>query len=228
MTAVANRRHYGMTTTWLPHLVTNTIALLLPDLARKLLKSRAEVKAHEGRSESSSLLHLGLETLRTIVRDNPAYVAYVLPLAAGYILSNPKYTIYKGKAAELRLGGFGLDAIPHSATAFALTALVGDALRVAAALGGEERPWLQGARRNEAAVTALVLAAATLFWELSEYRIHKHELAIGGSAEAINMQWSLEDTMYDCFSNAIGWATATLWRQQQPGVPVEAAIGPVG
>lgn len=224
VTAEANRRHYRMTTTWLPHLVTNTLALLLPDLHR-LLTRRAEAGGHDTATEGSpaGLARLCNETLTALVRDNPAYVAYVLPLAAGYLLSNPHYTIYKGKAAELRLAGFGLDALPHSATAFALTALVGDAVRAAAELSdGQHRALLQAARRHEAAVTALALAVATLLWEVGEYRIHHHELARKGSAEAINMQWSPEDTLYDCLSNTLGWAAATMWRRAR------GSAGPAG
>lgn len=226
-TAEANRRHYGMATTWLPHLVTNTVALLLPDVARLLFAPRAGRRRGGRGAGAGAVLRLGADTLRALVRDNPAYVSYVLPLAAGYILSHPSFTIYKGRPAELRLAGFGLDAIPHGATAFALTAMVGDALQVAADLAGDElRPLLEAARRNEVAVTALALAAATLFWEVSEHRIHQHELGLKGSVEAINMQWSPEDTLYDCAANAIGWAAATLWRRSRGGAPaVDAAQG---
>jgi hypothetical protein len=217
-TAEANRRHYRMTTTWLPHLVANTVALLLPDLHRLLARPGAASRGRGSIDSPAGLARLGADTLAAVVRDNPAYVAYVLPLAAGYLLSNPHFTIYKGRAAELRLGGFGLDALPHAATAFALTALVGDTLRAAAGLcDGGRAGLLLAARRHEAAVTALALALATLLWEVGEYRIHQHELARRGSPEAINMQWSPEDTLYDCLSNLLGWAAATLWRQRRGG-----------
>jgi hypothetical protein len=221
-TAEANRRHYRMTTTWLPHLLTNTVALLLPDLHRLLARRPAGTTGGPPTATGpAQLARLGSDTLAALVRDNPAYVAYVLPLAAGYLLSNPHFTIYKGRAAELRLGGFGLDALPHAATAFALTALVGDALRAASELSGGQAGPLQAALRHEAAVTALALAAATLLWEVGEHRIHQHELGQRGSAEAINMQWSPEDTLYDCLSNLLGWAAATLWRRRQGGPPEE-------
>lgn len=216
ITAEANRRHYRMTTTWLPHLITNTLALLLPDLQRLLPLADGSSKGGDGTDVRASFSNLAASTLKALVRDNPAYVIYVLPLAAGYLLSNPHFTIYKGRAAELRLGGFGLDALPHTATAFALTALVGDTLQVAATLSGNKhRALLDAACRREATITALALAAATLLWEVGEYRIHRHELAQRGSAEAINMQWSPEDTLFDCFSNSLGWAAATLWRHSR-------------
>jgi hypothetical protein len=216
-TAELNRRHYHMITAWLPHLLTNTATLLLPDLMRLLPDGRATPPARAGRPSAGheSLPQLAYRTLTLLVRDNPRYIAYVLPLAAGYLLSNPHATIYKGRAAELRLAGFGLDALPHAATAFALTAMVGDALSTAARLGeGRHGALIEAAGRHEAALTALALAAATLLWEVGEYKIHHHELGVGGSAAAINMQWSPEDTLFDCLANAIGWAAATLWRRK--------------
>ena len=39
-TAFANRQHYRMVTTWLPHLLTNTLSLLLPDAVRVLFSPR--------------------------------------------------------------------------------------------------------------------------------------------------------------------------------------------
>lgn len=60
-----------------------------------------------------------------------------------------------------------------------------------------------------------MLGLATLFWEIGEYRVHHYELARRGSAEAINMQWSPEDTLYDCLANALGWAAAALWRSRR-------------
>jgi len=212
-TAAANRRHYRLTTTWLPHLATNSLALLLPDIYRAL----SSVLDRSGAPRRvRGLARMVVATLDELVRDNPAYVAYVLPLAAGYLLSGPRFTIYKGELAELRLAGFGLDAIPHAATAFALSALVGDLVRTAARVAGPEHaPLLARAARAEHALTAAALALATLLWEVGEYRIHHYELRQRGSADAINMQWSPEDTLYDCFANAIGWAAATLWRTRR-------------
>lgn len=212
--AEANRRHYRMATTWLPHLTTNTLALLLPDLHR-LLWPQPSTTMPEHQPGAAGLLRLAEATLSTLVRNNPHYVAYVLPLAAGYLLSSPFFNIYKGALGELRLAGFGLDALPHAATGFALATLVADGVQTAARLD-EQQALVQWCARNEVAVSALALVLATAFWELGEYRIHRHELSLRGSTEAINMQWSLEDTLYDCLSNTLGWAAAMLWRQTRP------------
>src|SRR5258708_30542007 len=64
--------------------------------------------------------------------DNPAYVSYVMPLALGYILSHPRFNIYKGSLAEIRVAGLGPGALPHAATRFALNPMVSD-IRDAAA-----------------------------------------------------------------------------------------------
>ena len=213
LTAGANRRHYRMATTWLPHLLIDSLALLLPDLLRGPLAG-----AQRGPRAA----------LRALVCENPRYALYVLPLAAGYITSSPRFNIYKGELGELRLAGFGLDAIPHTATAFALTALIGEAAEQAArhcrgddalarlAAWGEQRPAL---------LAGLALALATLVWEAGEYRIYRHELGRRGSREAINMQWSLEDTLFDCLSNALGWAAAAAWRRRGARAPLGSAIG---
>ncbi len=39
-TAEGNRRQYTMATTWLPHLLTNTVSLLLPDALRLVARER--------------------------------------------------------------------------------------------------------------------------------------------------------------------------------------------
>jgi hypothetical protein len=66
--------------------------------------------------------------------------------------------------------------------------------------------------RHPALISAIVLTAATIAWELGEHRIYQYELARRGSRERINMQWSVRDTAYDCAANAIGWLLATGWR----------------
>src|SRR5687768_8271393 len=126
-TAEGNRREYHMTTTWLPHLATNTISLLLPDIYR-LVACAKPAGAHR-RSMAGQLGQVTGGTLATMLCDNPAYVLYVAPLALGYMLSSPWLNIYKGDLAERRLAGFGLDALPHALTAFALTALTIDTAR---------------------------------------------------------------------------------------------------
>nr|MBA3874113.1 hypothetical protein [Anaerolineae bacterium] len=67
-TADANRREYHMTTTWLPHLVVNSVALLLPDMLRLL------IPAHR---KPDNLVEGVMDEM---VRDNPKYVTYVFPL----------------------------------------------------------------------------------------------------------------------------------------------------
>ncbi|GAB4199140.1 MAG: hypothetical protein OHK0022_19100 [Roseiflexaceae bacterium] len=218
-TAEANRRHYHLTTTWLPHLLIDTAVLLLPEAARRL---PATDQATPATGELAGLLR----ALRALVCDNPRYALYVTPLVLGYLTSNPRFNIYKGELAELRCGGFGLDAIPHSATAFALTGLVWDAAEEAARHCPGDGPLARlvgWAHQHPALASGLALALATLVWELGEYRIHKHELACRGSAEAINMQWSPSDTLFDCLSNALGWAAAAAWRRRSAGQPQREA-----
>jgi len=212
-TAEGNRREYHMTTTWLPHLTTNTISLLLPDIYRLLARAKSG-PAHSG-SIPSELRQVIEGTLTTVLCDNPAYVLYVTPLALGYLLSSPWLNIYKGDLAERRLAGFGLDALPHAMTAFALTALTTDTARV---VGEQSSSTAQLAElgslidRCQTLISAIVLVAATIAWEMGEHRIYQYELARRGSREQINMQWSVSDTAYDCAANVIGWLLATGWR----------------
>ena len=212
-TAEGNRREYHMTTTWLPHLTTNTISLLLPDIYR--LVARAKPASRNNEALPSELRQVVGGTLTTMLCDNPAYVLYVAPLALGYLLSSPWFNIYKGDLAEKRLAGFGLDALPHAMTAFALTALTADTARVV----GEQSSSTAGLAdlgavidQYKTPISAIVLTAATIAWEMSEHRIYTYELARRGSREQINMQWSVRDTAYDCAANLIGWLLATGWR----------------
>ena len=214
-TAHANRRHYHMTTTWLPHLATNTFALLLPDVYR-LIAPRSQRRKQV--AEPGPLQH-EWNTVQSIftqlVDDNAAYVAYVAPLAAGYLLSHPQFNIYKGDMAELRLAGLGLDALPHSATAFALTALSCDtaaAVQHDGSTRGKLATLLRWGAQHQALFSGAVLALATAIWEFGEYRIYRHEIGLRGDMSKINMQWSVTDMLSDCASNAIGWALALAWR----------------
>lgn len=226
-TAEANRREYAMKTTWLPHLLTNSASLLLPDLFRVLVSGRPVEPAPPPEQARQTWAEAGRvlgETLAVVVRDNPRYVVYVTPLAAGYLLSHPRFNIYKGELAEIQLAGFTLDALPHGATAFALTALVHDMVQVAASSASREGAlagWLDWGDRNPALLSALVLALATLIWEVGEYRIYRHEMRLRGDPRRINMQWSPVDTLYDCVANAIGWALATAWHQARPHAAVD-------
>jgi hypothetical protein len=205
-TAFANRQYYRMATTWLPHFLTNSLSLLLPDALRVVFppdyKSRTIVD----------------DTLVTMVRDNPNYAVYVAPLALGYIVSHPRFNIYKGDLAELRLAGFGLDAIPHSATAFAFSAIVEDTLSTMCETQNHhgllaDAVYACGQKSELAAFT--LLALVTLGWEYAEYRTHKHEMALRGDATAINMQWTLEDTIRDIGANLAGWVAAAVWGRRK-------------
>jgi len=203
-TANANRREYHMQTTWLPHLVTNTFTLLLPDMIRVLIP--------RGKQPSN----LMGQVLAKMVRDNENYVIYVAPLAAGYILSHPKHNIFKGELAEIRVAGLGLDAIPHSATGFALTAIACDTLETACQVQsarGSLARFTRLCNRNPALVSFSVLAALTFLWEFGEYRVHQYEMAQRGDITKINMMWSVEDTARDVVANLLGWAAAVLFRK---------------
>lgn len=202
-TADANRREYHMSTTWLPHLVTNSITLLLPDVLRLLIpQNRKPDNLVEG-------------VMDEMVRDNPKYVVYVAPLAAGYILSHPKFNIFKGDMGDIRFAGLGLDAIPHGATGFALTALVQDTLQTADELDPSDQSafaqFVHWCNQYPGLVTFAVLGALTFFWEYGEYRVHNHELSLReGDITKINMMWSADDTARDVVANFLGWAAARL------------------
>jgi hypothetical protein len=203
-TAYANRQYYRMATTWLPHFLTNSLSLLLPDALRVAFPPDYQPRS------------IVDDTLVTMVRDNPNYAVYVAPLALGYIVSHPRFNIYKGELAEIRLAGFGLDAIPHSATAFAFAAIVEDTLST---MGEQQthRGLLANVvyacgQKSELAAFVL-LALVTLGWEYGEYRMHEHEMALRGDAKAINMQWTLDDTIRDIGANLFGWLMAVVWRR---------------
>jgi hypothetical protein len=148
-----------------------------------------------------------------MIADNDAYVAYVAPLASGYILSHPSFNIYKGELGDLNIAGFGLDALPHSATAMALTMLVEDTVESATRARPENR-FLRALVRwcaDHPALTSLgVLVFVTAGWEYAEYKVNKHEMAIKGSAEEINMQWSVDDTAHDVAANMLGWLAGAI------------------
>jgi hypothetical protein len=72
---------------------------------------------------------------------------------------------------------------------------------------------LDWGRERPALVSFLALAALTAFWEYGEYRVHEYELKERGSIDAINMQWSVEDTARDVAANVFGWALGVLLRK---------------
>jgi hypothetical protein len=200
-TADANRRYYHMATAWTGHFMWNTISLLLPDFLKLVLPKKPK-----------SLVPAAMAQM---IRDNDQYVLYVFPLAAGYILSHPRFNIYKGEMAEIRLAGFGLDAIPHSLTALGLTLLVYDSAKVAQSLDDGNSvfsPLIKLANAHPTATTFAAVAIPTVIWESIEYFTHQYEMSQRGSAELINMQWSVEDTAHDVASNFIGWGMGLLWR----------------
>lgn len=198
-TAAAKYQEYRMTTAWLPHIVVNSGALLLPDAARLVLPKRRR---------SANVI----ETLvRRMVRNNDNYVAYVAPLAIGYILSHPRFNIYKRPWSDLQLGGFRLDALPHGAMGLALTLAVLDTLRTGAELPDSLLTDLMRlGERQRGLLSLAVLTALTVIWEYGEYRVHHLEVARLGSPEKVNMQWSPEDTVRDVIANLSGWALALL------------------
>jgi len=204
-TADANRREFRMTTTWLPHLVVNSVALLLPDALRLLIPAKRKPD------------NLVEGVMDEMVRDNPKYVTYVFPLAAGYILSHPKFNIFKGDMGDIRVAGLGLDAIPHAGTGFALSALVQDTLEMAAELEPASASPFAGLvhtlNKRPALVSFTILGLLTFFWEYGEYRVHHHELKLrGGDISKINMMWSADDTARDVVANILGWVAVQVFR----------------
>lgn len=219
-TANANRRHYRMTTTWLPHLAMNSFALLLPDLLRHALPA-ARVDRCDAAGPPQELVRVTAATLQALVCENRAYVGYVAPLAVGYLLSHPEFNIYKGEWGEMQLAGFGFDALPHAAAGFALSAAVIDALREAAyhaAGGGSAASAFRWAAAHSRVLAFVALALVTAVWEVGEYRVHKHELAQRGDVSQINMQWSFDDSLTDVIANLAGWLAAAWWRATPEGV----------
>lgn len=199
LTAFAKYREYRIWTAWVPHLVVNSAALMLPDAVRAILPTR--------RRSSNDVEAL----TRQIVRDNDHYVTYVAPLAIGYILSHPRFNIYKRPWSDLQLAGFRLDALPHGAMGLSLTLFVVDALREGAKLPNSVLVNLmRKGKQHQWATSFVLLTALTVLWEYAEYRVHNLELERESDPEKINMQWSPEDTVRDVIANLSGWALALL------------------
>ena len=205
-TADANRREFHMVTTWLPHFLMNTFALFLPELDQIVVPD-------DQRTDTSQDFFGDIrESLDALVRDNPAYAAYVAPIPIGYILSHPRFNIYKGELAEIRFLGFGLDALPHGLTALTMTTLYCEATDKAASKMHSQNALskvVKESAQRPALYSGLILVLATLWWEIGEYLVHRHELAQrGGDITKINMMWGWRDTLNDSAANAIGWALA--------------------
>lgn len=215
-TANANRKHYGLPTTWVIHLTLNTFILFLPELYRGAATVlRLDARAKQKRDVISAAHEMMQET----VVDNPQYAQYVAPVPLAYIVSHPKFNIYKGNLAKLRLYGFGLDAIPHSATAFAFTNLVIEALvafRRHTPLNAKWYPLAARSERHSALVAGALVASASAVYESGEYAIHAEELReTDGDESKINLVWSAQDTLFDLMANALGWLAAIALRTRR-------------
>ncbi len=207
LTANANRKHTDLKTAWVPHLIGNTLALLWPEIYRGVgsilnLDASAQKDSNVAPAMLDGVMH-------DLVLDNPRYVEYVAAPALAFILTYPKINIYKSDWANRQLFGFGLDSIPHAATAFGLTQLVFDALRALKRHTSPSAPLaapVDWAADHAAWISAGALAAATAFYESGEYAIHRSELkAVHNDPAQVEMEWSFADTLQDIFSNAVGW-----------------------
>lgn len=217
MTANANRRHFGLLTTWVFHASGNTLALLLPEIYGAIAHAlRLDERAARADGAGWEAVH---RLIRALVRDNPRYVAYVAPLTLAYLVSHPKFNIYKGELARWRIAGFGLDSIPHATTAAMLTRLTFDLLDGLARLAPPGSTLAERAGRAQAQaelVAGGLLTLATAGYETAEWAIHHAELrATGGDASRINMEWSAADTVTDVCSNTAGWLLAVALHRRQ-------------
>lgn len=206
-TANANRKYFGLPTTWVFHITLNSTILLLPELVRAFESRDSLMRA--GRKDSGDLDKAIRGMMRDAVAENPNYGPYVAPLALAYMVSHPRFNIYKGDWGRLRLFGFGLDALPHSMTALGFTLLVGDALaafRRNTPANARWRRLAEKADENAAWIAGSLLVGASAAYELGEYSIHNEELReTGGDESRINMEWSARDTVFDLIANTVGW-----------------------
>lgn len=215
-TAYANQRKYHMTTTWLPHFAGNTLALLFPELFRAL-DALLSLDRRLGEAESGLWTTLRA-TLDQVILKNPAYVEYIAPITLAYIVSHPRFNIYRGAWAELRFLGFGLDSIPHSASAFTISSFLYDAIDALqqnlppdSSIASVVR-WIAG---HATLTVGATLGLLTFLYESGEYSIHRHELQVRhNDPSQINMMWDPVDTFFDVLSNTAGWAFATLRRRR--------------
>ncbi|HVO42072.1 MAG TPA: hypothetical protein VMT34_05605 [Aggregatilineales bacterium] len=220
-TADANRREYkGMTTPWLPHLVLNTLILLLPDLYHLL------PQPGDGRSMAEQTYRLAHDLIGAAAEDNPDYAEYIAPVTIGYLLSHPRFDIYKGDLGKIRILGFGLDAIPHGLAGYTLTRLTRRTTYYAARRIGPDT-WigklLRWGDRHPVLLTLMALSAATTLWEGEEYAVHNYELAQrDNDPTKINMQWDIEDTERDAAANIIGWALGILAELRSKKYPMRS------
>ena len=212
-TAARNRKEYSVPTAWLTHLAGNTVTLLLPDVLH--LAARADYEVPTGRP----LLRAMIRTLDRRVRQDPSYAVYAAPLAVGFILSHPDYSIYHGRWAERTVLGFGVDSIPHATAAYSLARLFSESVLTLDAELPRTAPLappLHWVAEHVDGLAALMVVAVSLAWEVSEYLAHHAELrATGRDAHEINMQWTPLDAMTDTISNLLGLAAAIAVRRSK-------------
>jgi hypothetical protein len=215
-TANANRRYFGLPTTWVFHVTLNTFFLFLPELVRG---ASHVLRLGERAPSKDDLVATAHQVLQAAVVENPNYALYVAPVALAYVVSHPRFNIYRGELAELRLWGFGLDAIPHSLTAFGFTNLVIDALAALERSTPPDAPWrplAELADEHAALAAGSLLVGASALYEAGEYGIHAEELReTGGDETKINLVWSKRDTVFDIMSNTLGWLAAVALRPRK-------------
>ncbi|MDQ4079046.1 MAG: hypothetical protein M3220_22735 [Chloroflexota bacterium] len=212
----ANRQAYpDLPTAWLPHGLGNTLALWLPEL----LGTLDDTWKLDGWYQDHPTLSAVYCALRNLCVDNRSWGVYVAPAALGYALSHPRFNIYKGEMGSWRFLGFGLDAIPHGITAYALTRLLQDGIQELARALPEESPLaplIQILAKRSMLSTGAVLTLLSTIWEVGEYLMQQDELRrAGGDRSAVNMEWDLEDTIFDLLANTLGWIIANWQRPRE-------------
>lgn len=215
-TGNANRKYFGLPTTWVFHVTLNSFVLFLPEILRGAnrlwhLDARA--------AQNSDVVAATYTAIQKVVLEEDRYALYVTPVALAYIVSHPHFNIYKGEWAKIRLFGFGLDALPHSFTAFTFTNLVMDTLEAFRQHTPRDASWRRlavRADRHSGMVAGALLAGASTLYESGEYAIHEEELReTGGDESKINLIWSAQDTLFDLMSNTLGWVVAVLLRERK-------------
>lgn len=209
--ARANRAAFPkLPTAWLPHLLSNSFALALPEILAAIDRI-----GHLDELAAESATARGIRaTIRRLCVDNSNWRWYIAAAAIAYAVSHPKFNIYKGAMAEFQVAGFGLDAIPHGMTAFGLARLMQDGLTTLDEEMPDDSPLADLVTRlaeHPRLVSGLIIAVLTAVWESGEYNVQQVELALmEGDYDAINMQWTAENTLFDVAANMLGWMGAAL------------------
>lgn len=215
-TANANRKYFGLPTTWVFHVTLNSFILFLPEI---LQVSNKVLRLDERAQTKQDFVTTVQGTLQDAVVDNSEYALYVAPVALAYTVSHPQFNIYKGEFAKVRLFGFGLDAIPHSLTAFGFTNLVMDTLAAFHRNTPNNAAWrglAEQADEHAGALAGTFLIGASALYEAGEYAINQEELReTGGDESKINLVWSAQDTLFDLMSNTLGWLAAVMLRPRK-------------